>query len=88
MTQADLLTKVWGPEYGDAIDSLKLYIHYLRQKVEQDPQRPEYILTGNQSLLKQYYDHKPAVNAQVAELKAATADSPRQRMSAPSRRIG
>ena len=28
----ELVTQAWGDEYGDAIDSLKLYVHYLRQK--------------------------------------------------------
>ena len=40
-----LVTEAWGEEYGDAIDSLKLYVHYLRQKLEIDPDRPEYIMT-------------------------------------------
>ncbi len=39
----------------------------------------EYILTGKESLLKQYYAHKPAVTAQFDDLKAATADNQRQR---------
>jgi two-component system KDP operon response regulator KdpE len=42
----ELVTEAWGEEYADAIDSLKLYIHYLRQKLEVDPERPEYILTS------------------------------------------
>ncbi|HVO43322.1 MAG TPA: response regulator transcription factor [Aggregatilineales bacterium] len=46
ITRAELVRDAWGPEYGDAIDSLKLYVHYLRQKLETDPQRPEYILTS------------------------------------------
>lgn len=46
ITRTDLVKEAWGPEYADAIDSLKLYIHYLRQKIEADPQRPEYILTS------------------------------------------
>lgn len=46
ITRKDLVTEAWGAEYGDAIDSLKLYIHYLRQKIEKDPQRPQYILTS------------------------------------------
>ncbi len=46
ITRTDLVKEAWGPEYGDAIDSLKLYIHYLRQKIEKDPQRPTYILTS------------------------------------------
>ncbi len=44
--RTELVTEAWGEEYADAIDSLKLYIHYLRQKVEEDPERPQYILTS------------------------------------------
>jgi two-component system KDP operon response regulator KdpE len=46
ITRSELVKEAWGPEYGDAIDSLKLYIHYLRQKIENDPNRPDYILTS------------------------------------------
>jgi len=46
ITRNELVKEAWGPEYSDAIDSLKLYIHYLRQKVEEDPQNPDYILTS------------------------------------------
>ncbi len=44
--RTELVTEAWGDEYSDAIDSLKLYIHYLRQKIEVNPQQPEYILTS------------------------------------------
>lgn len=44
--RSELVIEAWGEEYADAIDSLKLYIHYLRQKVERDPERPDYILTS------------------------------------------
>lgn len=46
LTRKELVTEAWGEEYSDAIDSLKLYIHYLRKKIEKDPSRPEYILTS------------------------------------------
>ncbi|NDJ53887.1 MAG: response regulator transcription factor [Chloroflexi bacterium] len=46
VTRSELVTEAWGPEYSDAIDSLKLYIHYLRKKVERDPNRPEFIMTS------------------------------------------
>ncbi len=46
VTRTELVTQAWGEEYGDAIDSLKLYVHYLRQKVEVNPQQPDYILTS------------------------------------------
>ncbi len=44
-THQMLLTKVWGPEYRDESHYLRLYITYLRQKIEEDPARPHYILT-------------------------------------------
>jgi two-component system KDP operon response regulator KdpE len=44
-TRQSLLTQVWGWEYVDEPNYLKVYIHHLRQKIEQDPQTPRYILT-------------------------------------------
>jgi two-component system KDP operon response regulator KdpE len=45
MLHQDLLTTVWGPEYRDDIDYLRAYIRYLRQKLEENPHEPRYILT-------------------------------------------
>lgn len=41
----DLLREVWGPEYRDEKENLRVYIHYLRQKIEKDPSNPRLILT-------------------------------------------
>jgi two-component system KDP operon response regulator KdpE len=40
-----LLAKVWGREYVDEIDYLRVYIRRLRRKLERDPERPRHILT-------------------------------------------
>jgi DNA-binding response OmpR family regulator len=40
-----LLAKVWGYEYREEIQYLRLYVTYLRQKIEPDPSYPRYILT-------------------------------------------
>lgn len=40
-----LLAKVWGYEYRDETHYLRLYINYLRGKLEEDPGNPKYILT-------------------------------------------
>jgi DNA-binding response OmpR family regulator len=45
MTHDDLLTKVWGYEYRDEPHYVRLYINYLRNKIEKDPANPKYILT-------------------------------------------
>ena len=45
MPHETLLAKVWGHEYRDETHYLRLYITYLRQKIEKDPSNPQYILT-------------------------------------------
>jgi len=40
-----LLTQVWGWEYREEQHYVRLYISYLRQKIEPDPAHPRYILT-------------------------------------------
>jgi DNA-binding response OmpR family regulator len=40
-----LLAKVWGYEYQEEVQYLRLYITYLRQKIEPDPSHPRYIFT-------------------------------------------
>lgn len=45
VTHDQLLAKVWGYEYRDEPHYVRLYINYLRQKLEKDPTNPQYILT-------------------------------------------
>ncbi len=45
LTHHQLLEKVWGPEYADETDYTKLFVWRLRQKIESDPKKPQYILT-------------------------------------------
>jgi two-component system KDP operon response regulator KdpE len=45
MTHDQLLAKVWGYEYRDEPHYVRLYVNYLRQKLEEDPSNPKYILT-------------------------------------------
>ena len=41
-----LLQKAWGYEYRDDVQLLRLYIAYLRSKIERDTSKPEYSITG------------------------------------------
>ncbi|RJS45107.1 response regulator [Nocardioides cavernaquae] len=45
LSQAQLLTDVWGPGYETAQGNLRLYMGQLRRKLEADPARPAYFLT-------------------------------------------
>ena len=40
-----LLQAVWGPDYGEENEYLRVFINQLRKKVEPDPSHPRYILT-------------------------------------------
>ena len=41
----ELLQSVWGPDYGDQTDYLRVFVTHLRKKIETDPSNPRYILT-------------------------------------------
>ncbi len=41
----ELLRAVWGPEYGEEAEYLRVYMRYLRQKLEPQPSAPQYLLT-------------------------------------------
>jgi two-component system KDP operon response regulator KdpE len=41
----ELLQAVWGPDYGDQTDYLRVFITHLRKKIEPHPAKPRYILT-------------------------------------------
>ena len=45
LTHVKLLRSIWGPEYGGELEYLRSYVRMLRKKIEDDPARPEYILT-------------------------------------------
>jgi len=45
LTHKQLLEKVWGWEYVDDLDYVRIYISHLRQKIEQDASKPRYIMT-------------------------------------------
>jgi len=45
LTHKELLEKVWGWEYTDDLDYVRIYISHLRQKIEPDSALPRYIIT-------------------------------------------
>lgn len=45
LTHRSLLRAVWGPEYGEEADYLRVYVRQLRIKVEKESSKPRYIMT-------------------------------------------
>lgn len=45
LVQDEILRLVWGPEYVDEPEVLRVYVRRLRQKIEEDPSAPKYVLT-------------------------------------------
>ncbi len=40
-----LLQAVWGPDYGDEVEYLRVFVNQLRKKIEPEPSNPRYITT-------------------------------------------
>ena len=40
-----LLQAVWGPDYGNEVEYLRVFVSQVRKKIEPDPQSPRYLLT-------------------------------------------
>jgi two-component system KDP operon response regulator KdpE len=45
ISHTKLLQAVWGPDYGDEVEYLRVFINQLRKKIEKDPSSPKYLLT-------------------------------------------
>jgi two-component system KDP operon response regulator KdpE len=45
ISHRELLQAVWGPDYGNQVDYLRVFIKNLRKKIETNPDNPEYITT-------------------------------------------
>ena len=45
VSHRELLQAVWGPDYGDQVEYLRVFIKQLRRKIEAKPDRPVYLLT-------------------------------------------
>ena len=45
LTHSHLLNKVWGPEYADEREYLRVFVGHLRAKIEPDPANPKYFIT-------------------------------------------
>jgi len=45
VTHRELLQAVWGPDYGDEPEYLRVFINQVRKKIEANPARPQFILT-------------------------------------------
>lgn len=45
ITHRKLLQTLWGPDYGDEVEYLRVFVSQLRKKIEDDPAHPRYIVT-------------------------------------------
>jgi two-component system KDP operon response regulator KdpE len=41
----ELLQGVWGPDYGDELEYLRVFINRLRKKIEPEPSKPQFLIT-------------------------------------------
>jgi two-component system KDP operon response regulator KdpE len=67
LTHRRLLQAVWGPDYGNETENLRVVINQLRKKIEVDPARPKYIVTEP---WVGYRFQSPAISAGKASRKS------------------
>lgn len=41
----ELLQAIWGPDYGDELEYLRVFVNRLRKKIEPDPSKPQFLVT-------------------------------------------
>ena len=58
-----LLQAVWGPDYGEETEYLRVFINQLRKKIEADPRRPRYIRT--EPWVGYRFEAKPSGNSET-----------------------
>jgi len=61
----ELIREVWGTEKDVSLGSLKLYIHYLRQKLEDRPRKPRYLL-AEWGIGYRFHEPRPSLSPQPA----------------------
>jgi two-component system KDP operon response regulator KdpE len=45
VTHRELLQHIWGPDYGDEVEYLRVFVKQLRKKIEPQPGKPRFLLT-------------------------------------------
>jgi two-component system KDP operon response regulator KdpE len=45
LAHRELLQAIWGPDYGDELEYLRVFVNRLRKKIEPDPSNPQFLLT-------------------------------------------
>jgi len=45
LSHTKLLQSVWGPDYGDEVEYLRVFVNQLRKKIEKNPSSPKYLIT-------------------------------------------
>ena len=45
LSHRELLQAVWGPDYGDQVDYLRVFVNQLRKKIEANPSSPRFLIT-------------------------------------------
>jgi two-component system, OmpR family, KDP operon response regulator KdpE len=45
ISHRELLQAIWGPDYGDELEYLRVFVNRLRKKIEPDPSKPQFLMT-------------------------------------------
>jgi len=72
LTHQALLSQVWGAEYGEEREYLRVHLSHLRRKIEPDPVNPRYIQTVPQFGYRFTWDEQTDAPSQSSQSAQAT----------------
>jgi two-component system KDP operon response regulator KdpE len=58
ISHRDLLKAVWGPDYGNELEYLRVFVNRLRKKLEPNPSNPRFLLTDTSAGYRFHIPHK------------------------------
>lgn len=75
VTHEDLIREIWGTEKEASLGSLKLYIHYLRQKIEDQPKKPYYLLAEWGIGYRLFKPRKEQISQQLGDISRSSVST-------------
>ena len=88
LTHGKILQAVWGPDYGEQVEYLRVFVKQLRKKLEPEPANPRYILTEHWLGYRFHLPEEPQSGGSLSSINTAASVAARDGAGKDSRAAG